>query len=474
VAENVGAIDENSSDEEVLDALDELLEAKIQEENTIDLATKVALTDYLENIEYEDGTMYDFFTQDSSYVEKNIQILYPLIACLTEGQRAGLELLSLQEYVMLSNRETEYDIKELEEVDTASVYEGIDRQIYQTGSVALTSDALRSQAMEMEKNLANESKLSGKTIALWAVTGVVALGFLGSLGNLGMRLKTLLSEKSALKTLINEKKTLEATLTEQKSWGASWAQTNETNNQIIAKRTEITTKQGLVDSAAASTKTAAWMSAGFTAAMAILAGISAYMTWKDLKDFYKVDYTPIPLYIVDEASITYRTESGEQMVKENHAAYYKVVLTNRTKSSKWFDVLADYSDLNGDVGQQWLALYACKDNKVKQPILADSLTVVVGSNEIPAGYTTGIHMFGADSAFNLNYRAYDWNQSAKSVYVYFQIDPNAKVQDPETSGSAFSAGWLALSGVGGLAVGALVTAISMTTYRKKKYGAEEA
>ena len=102
------------------------------------------------------------------------------------------------------------------------------------------------------------------------------------------------------------------------------------------------------------------------------------------------------------------------------------------------------------------------------PILADSLVAVVGSNEIPAGYETGIHMFGSDSAFNLNYRAYDWNQSAPSVSVYFQVDPNAPLQEPNTAGSVFTAGSLAIAAVGGLAVGALATALSMNGYRKKK------
>ena len=77
-------------------------------------------------------------------------------------------------------------------------------------------------------------------------------------------------------------------------------------------------------------------------------------------------------------------------------------------------------------------------------------------------------MFGGDSAFNLNYRGYDWNQSAKSVYVYFQIDTNAPVNNAGTSGSVFSPGLLAICGVGGLAVGALVTALSMKTFRRKE------
>ena len=211
------------------------------------------------------------------------------------------------------------------------------------------------------------------------------------------------------------------------------------------------------------------MSAGFAVAMVILAGVSTYMTWKDMKDYYKVDYAVIPHYMVDEASITYYNANGEKLVRENHAAYYKAVTCNRSKDDKNHEALTDCADLNGDVGQQWVALYACRDNQVMPPILADSFTVVVGSSSVPAGYTGGIHMFGSDSAFNMNNKLYVWNQNAKSVYVYFKVDTTAPLT-PRTSGSAFSGGMLALTGVGGLALGALITALSMTAYRKKKNG----
>ena len=131
--------------------------------------------------------------------------------------------------------------------------------------------------------------------------------------------------------------------------------------------------------------------------------------------------------------------------------------------------------MNGDVGQQWLALYACKDYKEMQPILADSFRVVVGSSSIPAGYDNrGVHMFGSDSALNLNSKLYDWNQSAKSIYLYFQVDKTAPVQEASTAGSAFIGGWIAIAAVLGMGLGALVTAISMKTVRKKKETALEA
>ena len=124
--------------------------------------------------------------------------------------------------------------------------------------------------------------------------------------------------------------------------------------------------------------------------------------------------------------------------------------------------------MNGCVGKQWLALYLAKNTNMN-PILAASLKVVTGSSEIPAGYTTGIHMFGSESAFNLNSSLYDWNSGAKSVFVYFKTDDSAKAS---TTGSNFTGGTLALTGVAGLVIGALGTLAA--TSRKRKGTAPEA
>ena len=341
ITDTIEKLDENSSEKEVENALDEMLEAQIQEDKVLVNAVTISLVDYLENIEYEDGTMYDFFTQDSSYVGENIEILYPLVACLTEGQRAGLEFLSLQEMVMLSNRDTEYSPDDLKEMEEVSVFEGIDRQIYQTGGVALTSDALRTKALEIEKNLADESGITGKTIALWCVTGVAALGWLASIGNLGYRISDLLPKKNQLNIFIEKKEGWIEYKATKSFWGKE-IDVIDKNIEEYAQKIEDQTK--LVDAAAASTKTAAWMSAGFTAAVAILSGVSAYMTWQDLKNHYKVDYTPIPVYMVEEESITYYGKDNTKMVKENHAAYYKVVPCNRPTDSKWYSVMGEGSE----------------------------------------------------------------------------------------------------------------------------------
>ena len=84
------------------------------------------------------------------------------------------------------------------------------------------------------------------------------------------------------------------------------------------------------------------------------------------------------------------------------------------------------------------------------------------------GYKTGIHMFGSETAFNLNSELYDWNKDAPSVMVYYKTDAAAA----PTAGSNFTAGNLALAGAAGLGIGAVITALaSKAVGRKKKANA---
>ncbi len=75
-------------------------------------------------------------------------------------------------------------------------------------------------------------------------------------------------------------------------------------------------------------------------------------------------------------------------------------------------------------------------------------------------------MFGNASAFNLNSELYDRNKDAPGVRVYYKTASTEKTA--ATAGSNFTAGNLALAGVAGLAVGAVVSALAVTTVGKKK------
>lgn len=191
--------------------------------------------------------------------------------------------------------------------------------------------------------------------------------------------------------------------------------------------------------------------------MVVVAAVSVYLTWRDLQAQYHVDDTAIPRYMIDEKDFNAK---GEKIILKNQSAYYKAVEYNRASDAEFYNVLSAYADLNGDMGKQWLALYAVKKDLI-EPILASSLKVVVNDAAIPAGYETGIHMFGADVACNLNNSLYDWANDAPAVYFYFQTDDTAV----STAGSGFTGGTLALTGAAGITLGAAGCALVTTRKR---------
>ena len=172
--------------------------------------------------------------------------------------------------------------------------------------------------------------------------------------------------------------------------------------------------------------------------------------------------------MVDEKDIVGYNAAGEKQILKNQTAYYKAVECNRKETDENYDVLGASADLNGEVGRQWVAMY-CTRNRALDPILADSLLVRVNNDELPAGYETGVHMFGQDVAFNLNNELYDWNKDAPSVYVYYKTD--SAPAGAGAAGTLATTGTAALTGVAGLAVGALATALAMTAAKKKKKAA---
>ena len=92
--------------------------------------------------------------------------------------------------------------------------------------------------------------------------------------------------------------------------------------------------------------------------------------------------------------------------KKVHRTFFLIPLTPHLpqiaqgQNQKWFcplfvpfsvnyEMMSDSSDLKGDIGRQWLALYGVK-YEFGRPILADSLKYVKGASKLPDGYVVGI------------------------------------------------------------------------------------
>ena len=464
--DEMAKMDENTSAEDADRIMNEYAEQQVKMNDAMYKSRLIAVHDKLEETEYGDGTMLDFFSRDADEVEDTE--IYPLVASLSDGQRSGLDFVSLQELIVIALTTDEgYADASLDNLEKTSIYAGVDRGIYEKGGVALTSEAERKKKAAMQTE-DDKTFFSPWTIAGMAVTAVSFAAFTGSAVSWARNASKLKAVNAEINLdLIELEMAYRSNSGNRKiAWGV---------NDVYANNPELKTQFELYSS---KTSLAKSLSIGFGVAMIVLAGVTTYLTYRDMQAYYKVDFTPIPKYMVDAKDITAYNAKGEMEVIKNQSAYYKAVECNRTSGDEKYKNIGKFADMNGDVGKQWLALYAVK-NEAMAPILADSLLAVVGNTDLPSGYTTGIHMFGSDSAFNLNDSKYVWNANASKVFVYFNVDDkpaststgtnaDTTTDNASVTGSVFTTGSLFLSGGIGLLLGAGIVALVFIAMKPKK------
>ncbi|MBR2280251.1 MAG: hypothetical protein IJ903_04915 [Ruminococcus sp.] len=518
---DAGSLNNNSSAEEVQEVVEDAYKAESNLVKGSMAAEDIVVHDYLDAVEYGDGTLLDFFERDKSEFDDkdSIRELYPIVKALTAGQIAGLDFLSIKDMFLMAITD-ENGFKEVKsDKISASIYQDVNREIYDRGGVALTDDALRAQASAQETEPTFE--LSGLGIALWSCTAVMGAAVLGSAIGWAKASSDLSKAQQALdltKDRLSQLKDRLSQLSKLQSaqWGArdaldhyntlkirfvdgKFIQDKVINVEYQAtltknlKEAEDATKKFLNESGVGSeqdlikqkdsfneavkkaslkSNICKYLTAGFTVVMAILAGYSIYTTIKELIDFYCIKFAPIPKYIVERTDITAKNKKGKETMIRNQSAYYKVVPCNRTEGDSSvekenYKILGDRNDLNGDVGQEWLALYSVKYEN-GTPILADSLKLKMGKAEaIEGGYEKGIHMFGSGSVFNLTHYPYCYKDPYDGTYVYFKTD-TVSVKEQTAAGSLFSGGSLAIGAVAGLLVGSAFTLLLSFSIRKRR------
>ena len=437
-------------------------------------------------------TMGDFFNpaDGAEYVEPDYFL--PMAAALSDGQRAGLDFLSLQTFLIIglgSEEGLDYvapDLKDIlgDEKQVMDVYTGVNRGAFRSG-VALTSEAL------MEQN-------AGKGQAydrIWDNTGIVAITSYaaGALGAITLATGAFFSIKKVLfasppgiiKNCVGK---AEFAYYRVDAWNA-----NRQVGQLAADNPWMASfRQAEKDLAKARgynvTTAGRWMMGIGGALMIAAAIVKGVQLWK----YYDRDMTPIPRMIVDESDIvTYLTDdSGKPLLDENGNQkknidfntyeYYDSVKCNRPDVGEigdWQDGVKEYqdpdhycydvADLNADMGQEWIALYTVKSKNKGDPVLADSLTLSYGKqNGKPKGCTQALHLFTYTNVVDLGDTAWAFNNDKKGVYFYWDVDEGAFAAE---TASGFSGGSLALAGIGGLILGiAGSTAVWLPKRRKEE------
>ena len=482
---------------------------------------------YMDSVTYEGDTLTEFFGKDYSEVSSanGIRDLYPIVDSLSEGQIAGLDFLSISDMfsMAISDADAYKDLeKDTEDTEIASIYEGIDREIYKEGGVALTTDAVRSDSTSTDPEPENY-KLGTLPIILWSVTAGCAIASVAShavhlryanqltalrgaesavedISGLVMELKdcrkitiegmnlyekTMLSKlnsahmldptapvtleninpaklNSNLRGWYNEFLDQRALLASDDEYIAMMEQemrsTNAAANEMSAGRASATTGSAI----------ARYLSIGMAVIAVIMTTVATVMTVLDVQKFYDTEYVPIPRIMADRVKGNSYDKEGNPIARKDRLAYYRVIKCNRTEgdsdiTKKNYEIMKDSADLKGDIGRQWLALYGIKFEQGK-PILADSLKYVISQDGVPDGYSTGIHEFGSVAACDLNKKIYVFPDDPPSIRVFFKTDDKAVRQIQET-GSMFSPGSMAFGAGIGIIVGGLLVGLIMRRRR---------
>ncbi len=446
-------------------------------------ASAGAQYEVLNSLKNDDVTLYELLMSgDYDIKSEDRCMLYPLVSVLTDGQRACLDFLSMNQIVAIGINDDasikkameSIDIKELNK-DTISVYYGIDRTIF-SSEVALTGDAYKLQSSTDKEASGNwfNSGISPTTKIILISLGVATVASVASLiagfsfGNAALKsAQTLASIESKAAPFVNN--VLEGVADDV--------------NEIIVEQAEDSISEyaddvyDLVDDAdeifGAQAKATAniasktmwskifnYAGIAMTAVTFILLSYSAWRTYQELKEYYNVDFTPIPMHMVNQ---------GVDENNEKVFTYYTAVKCNREEAqlvTEETKVLKGFGDLNGDVGKQWVALYTSKDKAAGDPITANFVVQYVNSS-IPDD-TTALSMFCENTAQNLTNKksGYTYADGKNGIYLFYGTDSSV------FAGSVYSNGTHAIFCGGAMIVCGFVSYFIIKGIRKKKNGKE--
>ena len=427
---------------------------------------------FLAGFPYEGGTLLDFFEQKVEAVSgNNIERLYPLAASLSKGQQAGLnESVSLFTLIMdasaacimndyktgasadiekavkgedESNQEkvkdkVEETMTEWKNIEPISIYEGVDREIYKDGGVAVTSTA-ESYSNSSEKKWVDGFVESGtySRIAIGMGIGTGVTCALSVVGAVGARITYNAMIKKGYQDILflansgvvndfdimyrDAVRLVENYSLDKIKTANSRYEFYQLNTEF--KRNIEDVRQYLVEKGAEKIggevkyKVFKTIEMGFTVITVFLAVADIIVNAVTLYQYYNREHMPIPHHMVDlsiddKGNITYVT--------------YKNVLTQDEKVA---------ADLNGGNGKQWLVIYQTKSADAGEPILAPAtdedkaFLVQTGSTEAPDGYMP-LHMFGTkDTPQNLTFadgeNGWSYNDKNGGTYLFFKKDANA-------------------------------------------------
>ncbi len=446
--ESSSEIGENLTNEQFTEAVDQ--NAKAAE--VFDCASDIALIDYLNGIEYGDGTMLTFFMRDIDEVDETE--LYTLAYFMGDSLAAQIANVGVQQVVSRTVLDGDKTTKEsfskinacIDGAELISMYDGVDRSLFENG-VALTGATVSkytSSGKDWSEGLfgrifqpGGEFKWSDYfTFYIAPMLGSFILWFGTHVGN--ALLDGAVSKMTA------------AANADLLIRNAGELQYELIYNAPVYERTGsvfgfLAFGKGSLSSQSMAFRVLRFFKIGFfflTAVLMVVSVVMLFVTIFSSDETGPAEYSPIPNHIVDTVS----TDHGDDYV-----AYSCVKNLNGSAG-----------DLNNYVGKNgWLVLYYTKDSSAGAPITTN-MKVVKGSTNSPLDYEN-VTMFGEASAINLSSKDYTGvDDTANGTYLYFGRG------SVSTAGSVLLNGRLALSAGAGAVFGALIGALLQKPKRKKE------
>ena len=398
------------------------------------------LDDHGNKIRLTDILAMDPTAEDQSK-RPTMSMVLPIVALMSDGQRAlagcGFDKLvgSVVNEYNSNDSEAQKALESIQAIwDTAgnggliSVYAGVELSLYDPNGIAMIGKA-KETAAEAETGYNNFLGLPAYATGLMLAGATVGIAGSCALFRYSTKLVNLPSEIARVTETLEAAKATRTSLisditTKVNAAETGWAKVNvagkytqgfmDVDSRINALSKELSGLQAAqaskISNAAVLLKAFAIFMFMFSVAMFItsLIALIQELSTEEEKD---AEYLDVPRVLVD--SIEYKDyDERKQMTTYNQLIYYKGIIdpfmsdekakTNLTPT-KVMDVF-DWSLTGSD--REWIALYATKDGRVGNPILANDIqntlailveTSTASYTTLMNGYNDRVRLFGSDS-----------------------------------------------------------------------------
>lgn len=408
----------------------------------------------LTSLDYKDTNCYEYVTSKKSV---DYSVYYPLIAVMTEGQKAltkSGQFISVLVYdeVDLSADDIEEKLSDIEsKYSPQSVFLGTDMELFD-GSFAVTEGAINRESSTGVSWLTSTFGNVGATIASTVLTVAGAVITAISATYLAVNI-------AHAPTYIPEGWVMHQGLVYQFDPTQADDFIQLIDDIDIIEANQATLRQQFA-AAGGGTHVPAQVIIASTIGLAVGVAMLSFGIYSIVKivNGYNVEYTDIPINMVENVS----TANGDRYIR------YRVV------NSYYEDdgvVKERAGDTNAYAGKQWNAIYYTKSYEAGKCMLA---TFDWPSHDTDFGKYAPVHPFGEkDVCYNLNDFSDGGDEDSK-IYLALRTSNAKKAADssvPQVVGSLFSFGIIAITGVAGIGVGMGIAGITHTVKKKKAQNA---